>query len=202
MVNIEHLGHAVFRLTGSKTVYFDPYKLEGPQAPADVVLVTHSHFDHCSPSDLAQVCVPSTVVFAPADCAELLKQVPTAVEHRVVEPGKTYEYEGLRIRTVPAYNTNKKFHPKENGWGGYGLEVDGESFYHTGDTDVIPEMEGLEPDYAFLPVSGVYVMDHREAAEAYRLIRPKKGAIPMHYGVVAGSAEDAAKFLELIGGKE
>ncbi|MDZ7814823.1 MAG: MBL fold metallo-hydrolase [Planctomycetota bacterium] len=198
MVKIEHLGHASFRLTGSHTVYFDPYKLKGKQEPADIVFVTHSHFDHLSPQDLSQICTSSTVVFATPDCEEELKSLPEDIEFRPVEPGKSYEYAGIKIRTVRAYNTNKKYHPRENDWVGYVIEMDGESFYHPGDTDIIPEMEGIEPDYAFLPVSGTYVMTAEEAAEAYKMIRPKKGVFPMHYGVVAGSKEDAEKFLKLV----
>ena len=198
MPKIEHLGHSAFRLTGNKTIYIDPYKLTAPQIPADIVLVTHNHFDHCSPSDLAIVCTSSTVVYATADCSETLKQIPVPITHRIVEPNRKYEFEGIKIRTIPAYNIGKKFHPKTSKWVGYIVEFEGESFYHTGDSDLIPEMEGLEPDYAFLPVSGVYVMDSLEAAEAYRMVRPKKGVYPMHFGVVVGTKEDAAKFLELI----
>lgn len=198
MAKIEHLGHDAFRLTGNKTIYIDPYKLTAPQLPADIVLVTHTHFDHCSPSDLAIVCTSQTVIYATADCSESLKQIPVRITHKIVVPNAKYEFEGIKIRTIPAYNIGKKFHPRESNWVGYFVEFEGETFYHTGDSDLIPEMEGLEPDYAFLPVSGVYVMDAAEAAEAYRLIRPRKGVFPMHYGVVAGTKADAEKFLELI----
>ncbi len=198
MAKIEHLGHATFRITGNKTIYIDPFKLSASQPPADVVLITHNHFDHCSPTDLAIICTPGTVVFATKDCEDTLRQIHTAIIHKVVEPNKSYVYEDLKIRTIPAYNIDKKFHPKANNWVGYLLEIDGETIYHTGDSDLIPEMKGLEPDYACLPVSGVYVMNPNEAAEAYRLIRPKKGVFPMHFGVVAGTKEDAEKFLKLI----
>ncbi len=116
MTKIEHLGHACFRLTGDITVYIDPYKLTAPQPPADVVLVTHSHFDHCSPSDLALVCTGSTIVFGTPDCEEAVRQLPVPVDFRKVEPDRTYPYAGITVKTLPAYNTNKKFHPRENRW--------------------------------------------------------------------------------------
>ncbi|MFA4985180.1 MAG: MBL fold metallo-hydrolase [Candidatus Brocadiia bacterium] len=198
MVVIEHLGHSAFRLKGSQIVYIDPYKLTAPQPPADIVLITHSHSDHCSPTDLAVVCTSRTVVFAPPDCSDTFKQINLPLEHRPVEPGRKYEYAGVKIRTIPAYNTNKKFHPRAKNWVGYFVEMDGESFYHCGDSDVIPEMKDLRPDYALLPVSGIYVMTAEEAAEACAMIHPLKGAIPMHFGVVAGTKADAERFLKLI----
>ena len=102
---------------------------------------------------------------------------------------------GLTIEAVPAYNTNKKFHPKSDGKIGFVFSINGRRIYHAGDTDMIPEMESIGPDIALVPVSGTYVMNAEEAADAVNdLIRPKKVAIPMHYNAIVGTEEDAKKF--------
>ena len=121
----------------------------------------------------------------------------------LVEPNKSYEVEGIKFHTVPSYNTNKHFHPKQNEWVGYVIEHDGKKIYHAGDTDVIPEMEivhKINVDIALLPVSGTYVMTADEAAKAAEIIKPKL-AIPMHWGAIVGTQKDAEKFKALLNGK-
>jgi len=194
---IEHLGHASFRLSdGDKVAYIDPFKLDSAPHDATVVLVTHAHFDHCSSEDVAKAAGPKTVIVAPADCREALNGI--GAEFICVEPGSEIEAGGVPVKAVAAYNTNKKFHPKANAWVGYVVAMAGETIYHAGDTDVIPEMEGLAPDVALLPVGGTYTMTADEAAEAFRILGAKRG-IPMHFGSVAGSQGDADRFLELVG---
>ncbi len=191
--NVHWLGHDSFRLDGSKVVAFDPYELSKPFA-ADIICITHEHFDHCSPPDVAKIQKSDTVIVTDAASAKKLSG-----EVRIVKPGDRIEVSGVSIEVVPAYNTNKKFHPKSAGMLGFVVTLDGVRHYHAGDTDFIPEMETLDVDVAFLPVSGTYVMDVEEAVQAARAIRPKV-AIPMHYGAIVGSSEDAKRFQELLAG--
>lgn len=192
MVDIKLLGHATFKITGSKVIFTDPFQLKQSDT-ADIILISHSHFDHCSPEDLKKIAKSHTEIFATSDCD--LKGIPGKVTH--VVPNKSYKVDNITIKTIPAYNTNKDFHPKSKNWVGYIIEIDGESIYHTGDTDFIPEMYGLKVDVALLPVSGTYVMTAEEAAEAFKSMNAKK-AIPMHYGAIVGSKQDAEKFNKLI----
>jgi L-ascorbate metabolism protein UlaG (beta-lactamase superfamily) len=193
--SIQWLGHAGFRLQiGGKTVYIDPYRTGGGP-PADLILITHDHFDHFSPDDLEGVMREGTGVIAPATVTEQLD-----VRAQSIAPNETIELDRLDITALAAYNTNKVdsegrlFHPREAGWVGYVLSAGGGKIYHSGDTDVIPEMDqAAGVDVALLPVSGTYVMTASEAVEAARRIAPKL-AIPMHWGTVVGSRADAEEF--------
>jgi len=188
------LGHDGFRIDGDKIVYFDPYQIS-PGAKADLILVTHEHFDHCSPGDIAKIQKPETIIVTEKDSAKKLKG-----NVKVVRPGQTIDADEIKIEAVPAYNTDKAFHPKENGWLGFIVEIEGVRIYHAGDTDFIPEMNQFEVDIALLPVSGTYVMTALEAIEAALAIRPKL-AIPMHYGAIVGGEQDAKDFKVALEGK-
>ena len=194
MQGIHWLGHDTFRFDGPPVVYVDPYRLAGRPEPAGLVLVTHEHSDHCSPDDVARIRTPQTVVVAPAAAAAKL---PPPVE--VVAPGDEGSWAGVRVHAVPAYNTDKAFHPRAAGHVGYVVTIAGITVYHAGDTDVIPEMADLAPDVALLPVSGTYVMTAEQAAEAARAIRPG-AVVPMHYGTVVGTEADALRFAGLLEG--
>ena len=181
------LGHDAFRIDGSKTVYFDPYNIE-PGIKADLVLVTHDHFDHCSPDDVDKIVQPETVIVTEKDSAKKLSGTV-----KIVKPGDSLAVDDVKIEALPAYNTNKDFHPKANGWLGFVLEMDGVRVYHAGDTDFIPEMKALNVDIALLPVSGTYVMTADEAVEAALAINPGV-AVPMHYGAIVGDSSNADVF--------
>lgn len=194
------LGHASFRWAGSKTVYFDPYQLAAGAARADIICISHEHFDHCSPDDIAAIATKETVVVASADAAaQLLAARLACKEVKALTAGETFEVEGVTITAVASYNTNKSFHTRESGKVGFVVKMDGMTVYHAGDTDVIPEMKEIHPDVALLPVSGTYVMTADEAAQAARTIKPML-AIPMHYGAVAGSPADAERFKKDLAG--
>ena len=188
------LGHDCFRVDGPPVVYTDPFQLAGDLPPADIVLVTHDHFDHLSEPDVARVMTPTTTVVGPAEVA-----AKATFRVEVIAAGETKTVKGVTITAVPAYNIGKAFHPRADGKVGYVFKVGGVTYYHAGDTDVIPEMNGLAPDVALLPVSGTYVMTAEEAAQAARAIKPKV-AVPMHYGAIVGAEADARRFATLLAG--
>lgn len=192
--NIHWLGHDTFKITGEKVIFTDPFKLRKEDA-ADIILITHEHRDHCSPDDVKKIQTPDTVIVAPSDCAAKLRG-----EVKTVKPGDRIEVKGMKIEVVPSYNTNKNFHTKDRGWVGYIITVLGQRIYLAGDTDHIPEMKGFRADIALLPVSGTYVMTAEEAVMAALDIKPKI-AIPMHYGSIVGSEDDARRFAAGLQGK-
>jgi L-ascorbate metabolism protein UlaG (beta-lactamase superfamily) len=192
--NITWLGHDGFLIKGDgKAIVIDPFQVKQCE-PADIILISHEHYDHCSPEDVNKIRKDSTVIVTEAQSATKL-----AGDVRVVQPGDKLTVSGIPIEAVPSYNTNKSFHPKEKGWLGFIVTVEGVRIYHAGDTDRIPEMESFQVDIALLPVSGTYVMTAEEAVEAARLMKPKV-VIPMHYGAIVGSADDAKRFSEALRG--
>lgn len=206
-VNLDFLGHAGFMISNGKVVVIDPYNISDKVKKADILLITHSHFDHCSIKDIEKVVKPGTIVLATADCQSKVMKME-GVELHVVEVGDKIELGKVKIEVVAAYNKKKDFHPKSEGWVGYIIKMEHVIVYHSGDTDFIPEMQKLSgygkhgnEFVALLPVSGKYVMDSEEAAEAASTLSPDL-CIPMHYGAgVAGTIEDARHFVEVCNGK-
>jgi L-ascorbate metabolism protein UlaG (beta-lactamase superfamily) len=205
-LDFTRLGHDTFRIAASKVIYTDPFKVTR-RDEADIVLVSHEHFDHLSLEDLEKVVVPGTTIIASPLCEEGLKKVKVK-EKRFLDPGGkltvgTPRTGEVKIEAVPAYNTNKfrepgkAFHPKGEKRVGFVFTMDGTTVYYAADTDFIPEMKSIRCDIALLPVSGTYVMTAEEAAEAAATINPKI-AVPMHYGAIVGSDVDARKFKSLV----
>jgi L-ascorbate metabolism protein UlaG (beta-lactamase superfamily) len=192
------LGHSGFRIgVGRASIYIDPYRIPSDEPKADLILITHQHYDHFSIQDLERVRKADTRVLGPPAVAERLEgNVQSVTAGEVVET----DIYAVDVRAVPAYNTSKRdgegrpFHPREAGCLGYEVNVRGERLYHAGDTDVIPEMDWVVGvDVALLPVSGIHVMTPLEAAEAARRIQPTV-AVPMHWGGHIGSEKDAQTF--------
>lgn len=193
--NLRWLGHASFRMEGERTIYIDPWKLKGGPG-ADIILVSHAHYDHYSQADIDKVRKPGTVIVASADIAP-----KAGGDSRALQPGGKIKIGGVTVEGIPAYNIGKAFHPKSNGWLGFVVEMGGERLYYAGDTDRVPEMSQLRDiDIALLPVGGTYTMDAADAAGAAQLIKPGM-AIPYHYGDIVGGRADAERFAALYGGR-
>ncbi|MEZ4767783.1 MAG: MBL fold metallo-hydrolase [Caldilineales bacterium] len=181
------LGQDSFRIDSEMTVYIDPWKLAKESPTADLILITHEHHDHFSKEDIEKIRRRDTQIVTTPTVAQGLNG-PV----REVQPGDRIDLGAVVIDVLPAYNIEKRFHPRSAGHVGYLIAIDGLRIYHAGDTDAIPEMAGLAPDIALLPVSGTYVMDPDEALEAIRLLEPKL-VVPMHYGDIVGTLADAER---------
>lgn len=187
-IRMTWLGHASVKIESpTTTLYVDPWKLGKYAQRADIILLTHDHYDHYSEEDIKSVSDASTSVVAP---------MATKFVTDLITPGKLLNIRDVTIQAVPAYNIQKAFHPRSNGWVGYVMTLSGRRIYHPGDTDRIPEMKGLSVDVSFLPVGGTYTMDAREASQAIKDIKTTY-AIPMHYGDIVGTRKDAEEFAGL-----
>lgn len=191
-VYVTWLGHAAVRLAWKDlVVYIDPYRLTTNPRDADLILVTHSHSDHYSPSDIARVVGGQTEFVAPPDVVNAYGRGVS------IAPGQSLDVAGVHVTAVAAYNLTKTNHPRANNWVGYVVELGGNRIYLAGDTDLTPEMKALtDIDLAFLPAGGTYTMDAAEAAEATKYILPLL-AVPYHWGTITGSLSDAERFARL-----
>ena len=196
--NIQVLCHSSIKINEGKVIYFDPFKINKQYNDADIIFITHDHYDHYSEEDIDKVIKPDTTIVMPEGMqVKLVKKGVKNSNIITVEPEKTYVVEGLKFETIPAYNVNKAFHPKDNGWVGYILEIDGIRYYIAGDTDITEENKRVKCDIAFVPVGGTYTMNFKEAAELVNEIKPKV-AVPIHYGSIVGTNEDAINFQKLL----
>ncbi len=195
MKNIEVFGQNSIRITGTPgRVYIDPFQMRTEPRDASFVLITHGHFDHYSPDDIAKVVSDRTILVVPERMKDKAEKVRDLVERvETVRPGASYEIGGLEIETVPAYNTFKPFHRKGAEWVGYILMVDGKRIYIAGDTDATREAKAVKCDVALVPVGGTYTMNAKKAAELVNTIRPET-AIPVHYGSIVGDPKDGEMF--------
>lgn len=202
-IELKWLGHAGFLIKNHKIIYIDPYNIKENSEKADIILITHSHYDHCSIADIKNIIKEGTKIVLPADCQSKVTRFQTPVDIHVIGPNQEISLGELKISTLPAYNIDKTFHPKGEEWVGYLVKMNDVLIYHAGDTDFIPEMQKLtgykQPGKEFialLPIGGKFTMDAEEAAEAAKLIKPNI-AVPMHYGTIGGSKEDAEDFVNL-----
>lgn len=191
---IHWLGHDGFRIDAGKVIYFDPYQMRST-VPADIIFISHDHYDHCSPEDIRKIQKKDTIIVANKTSAKNVKG-----DVRIVKPGDTVTVSDISVEVVPSYNVNKDFHPKSSGMLGFIVTIDNVRIYHAGDTDYIPEMKTVKTDIALLPVSGTYVMTADEAVQAALTIKPSV-AIPMHFASIVGSDADAQLFARKLEGK-
>lgn len=203
-VEIGFLGHSGFFIKNGKKIAIDPYNVSSEfNEKADLILITHSHYDHCSIKDIEKLVYDGTIIICTADSQSKVMKIE-GIELQVIEAGDEIELDRIKINVIPAYNIKKEFHPKSEGWVGYVIKMDNVIVYHAGDTDFIPEMKKLTGHgkhgnefVALLPVSGKYVMDPEQAAKAASIISPDI-SIPMHYGAgIAGTEKDAMDFVDL-----
>ena len=196
--NIEVLYHSSIRINKEKIIYIDPFKINKNYNDADIIFITHDHYDHYSEEDIDKVINENTTIIIPEELlTKLLRKGINKNAIITVEPNKNYMVQGIKFETISAYNTNKTFHPKENGWVGYIIIINGIRYYIAGDTDITEENKKVKCDVAFVPVGGTYTMDFKEAAHLINEIKPKI-AIPIHYGSIVGTEQDAIDFIRLL----
>lgn len=201
-IKINWYGHDAFTLEKGTKICIDPFKLS-KSIDADIILISHDHFDHCSLEDLKKISSDKTTIVSAKECLSKLDNLKCR-EKLGITPGEEKTVNDVKIRAINAYNINKinpdtkrPFHPKEDNKVGFLIKINAVTIYHTGDSDHIPEMNDLRPDVLLIPVSGTYVMTAKEAAQAVEKIKPKI-AIPMHYGTIVGSENDAKEFSQLV----
>lgn len=199
-MNYDHIQvntQSSIRIEGSKVVYFDPFQIGTEAHDADLICITHAHYDHFEPKSILRVCKQDTELAVPASMAGDLEKLAWKGKIHLLSPGEKLEAAGLILTATPAYNKLKPFHPKRNGWLGYLLEMDGRVYYAAGDTDAVKELQEIRCDTALVPIGGKFTMNAREAAGLVNKIKPK-AAIPIHYGSLVGKPQDAETFRKMV----
>ena len=192
------LKHSSIRIDRGKIIYIDPFQIDIANHDADLILCTHSHYDHFSVEDIKKVANESTVIITTPDCQNDMSKLDIIPENiHYVKPDDILDFYGIMIECIPAYNKFKEFHPKKNNWVGYILTIDGIKYYIAGDTDKTKEASSVKCDVAFLPVGGTYTMNYAEAASLANKIKPRY-AIPTHYGLIVGEKQDGVAFSKLL----
>ena len=187
--NVKINCHSSIKISKGQVIYIDPFKITEEKHDADIIFITHNHYDHYSEEDIDKVIKEDTIIVMP----ETMREQSKYKNILLVQPNEHYEVNNIKILTIPAYNINKNFHPKENKWVGYILNIEGFTYYIAGDTDITPENKEVKCDIAFVPVGGTYTTNAKEAAELVNIIKPKI-AIPIHYGSIVGTKQDAIDF--------
>ena len=197
-MKIQVLCHSSIKIITDKVIYLDPFRIEKENHDADIIMITHSHYDHFSEENINKIKNSSTKILVPSDL--LSKTLELGFENEniiIVEPNNIYSVLNIEVQTIPAYNVNKKFHPKNNNWVGYILLIENKKVYIAGDTDITDENKLIKCDIALVPIGGTYTMTAKEAAQLINTIKPKI-AIPIHYGEIVGTKEDAEQFKKLV----
>ena len=195
--NIQVLYHSSIKINKEKVIYIDPFKIVDDCHDADIIFITHSHYDHYSEEDIKKIIKENTKIVVTEDLKENVNNITKSENVIIVKPNEKYYVDGINFETIPAYNTNKQFHPKHNNWVGYVIELNGLKYYIAGDTDITDENKQVKCDVAFVPVGGTYTMTAKEAADLVNIIKPKI-AVPIHYGSVVGTKQDATDFVNLL----
>lgn len=189
--------HSSIKITDNKIIYFDPYKINDNYKDADIIFITHDHYDHFDVDSINKIIKDDTILVIPDKMSvENLLEIKSKNMVKVL-PNNTYDIRGYKIETIPSYNINKNFHPKENNWVGYIITINNERIYVAGDTDITSENKKVKCDIALVPIGGKFTMNYNEAAELINLIKPKT-VIPTHYAEIIGSKIDGENFKKLI----
>lgn len=183
--------------TGFGNIYIDPFEIDDETHDADYILITHKHYDHFSPQDIAKIKKSDTVLIVPEKMFDEAKKESGIENIESVKVGSNNKIKELEFETVAMYNILKPFHPKSAGGVGYILLIDGKRIYIAGDTDATPEAKGVKCDIALIPIGGTYTMDAKKAAEFINEIKPEV-AIPVHYGSIVGTIKDSSVFEEKV----
>lgn len=196
--DIEVLYHSCIRMNKEKMIYIDPYHIGKNYNDADMIFITHDHYDHYSEEDIDKVRKNNTIFIVPENLLnKLIKKGINDENIITLDPGDAENIDGIKVEAIHSYNIDKPFHPKENNWLGYVIEIDGVRYYIAGDTDITEENKNIKCDVAFVPVGGKYTMNFSEAAQLINIIKPKI-AVPIHYGSVVGTKQDATDFVKLL----
>lgn len=196
--DIEVLYHSCIRMNKEKMIYIDPYHIEKNYNDADMIFITHDHYDHYSEEDIDKVRKNNTIFIVPENLLnKLIKKGINDENIITLDPGDAENIDGIKVEAIHSYNIDKPFHPKENNWLGYVIEIDGVRYYIAGDTDITEENKKIKCDVAFVPVGGTYTMNFSEAAQLINIIKPKI-AVPIHYGSIVGTKQDATDFIKLL----
>lgn len=195
---IEVLNHSSIRIAKDKVIYIDPFKIDKEYNDADIIFCTHSHFDHFSPDDIKKVIKEQTMIVSVEETKQQLLDLGFKEnEILIVKPGCRYKCADLAFKTIPAYNIDKNFHSRSSNWVGYNIKIQEKWYYISGDTDNTKDAQKVKCNVAFLPVGGIYTMNYKEAAQLANRIRPEL-VIPIHYGSLVGTAQDALEFTRLL----
>jgi len=192
--NVKWLGHSSIKIFSNKIIYIDPYNIKNFYNDADLIFITHNHYDHYSEDDIKKCLKENTKIIVTIDLYNRVLELGFKESNIIiVTPNKNYKIDNIIFDTIPSYNTNKSFHPKENNWVGYIISIDNIKYYIAGDTDITNEAKSVKCDVAFLPIGGVYTMDYQEASILTNIINPKI-VVPIHYGTIVGTKNDAENF--------
>lgn len=185
-MKIEVIHHASIKLSADKIIYFDPYLIKDQIHDADYIFITHDHYDHWDVDSIKNISKETTKLIVP----ECLKDTNADF---VVEPDKKYVFDNITFETISSYNIDKPFHPKEKGYVGYNILLNGVYYYIMGDTDRTPEAMNVKTDICFVPIGGTYTMNVSETVDFINDLKPEI-AIPIHYGMITGSLDLADEF--------
>lgn len=199
MNNITVNTQSSIRIESSKVLYFDPFQIQDDTHDADVIFITHEHYDHFEPESIAKVKKEDTLLVAPESMKKkALSESGIASENCLFfQPEETHEAGGVVIETIPAYNKLKPFHTKGKKWQGYVVEMDDVRYYVAGDTDVNEDIRKVRCDVALIPIGGHYTMDWKQAAEYIADIKPQ-AVVPTHYGSIVGNKTDGQDFQKML----
>lgn len=185
------------KIVSDKIIYFDPYLIKEETHDADYILITHDHYDHFDLDSINKISNEKTIVIIPDSMVRQVFAKLNMQNVRGVLPNEEYNINGLIFNTIPSYNINKDFHKKESKWVGYLVNIENQTIYVAGDTDITEENKQVKCDIAFVPIGGTYTMDYKEAAELINTIKPSQ-VIPIHYHTIVGTRENAEQFKELL----